>query len=250
VRRINAWASDKTHAKIKELVTTQDINTDTRLILTNAIYFKGKWEKQFKQADTRDQNWHVPLRKPWTVPIMHQTGGFLYYEDADFQALDVPYKGGKLSLLVVLPRKEDGLKSLEAKWTAEGMYQAMKDRLTYEERVIVSLPRFKTEATFRLKPVLCSLGAGLAFDNFADFGGIGDERLKISEVVHKAFVEVNEEGTEAVAATAVQMDLATCPPPTSMPKVKVFEADHPFMFFIRDRNTNTVLFAGRVVDPK
>jgi serpin B len=249
-RKINAWASDRTHAKIKELVTRQDIKEETRLILTNAIYFKGNWEKQFKQSDTRDQNWYAPLRKPWTVPMMHQTGGFLYYEDADLQALEVPYKGGQLSLLVVLPRKNDGLKALEARWTSQRMYQEMTKRLTHEERVIVTLPRFKTEATFRLKSVLCSLGAGLAFDNFADFSGIGAEPLKISEVIHKAFVEVNEEGTEAAAATAVEMALATCPPPMSQPIVKIFEADHPFLFFIRDRNTNAVLFAGRVVDPK
>jgi serpin B len=266
VKSINTWASDRTHARIKELVARADINQDTRLILTNAIYFKGKWEKQFKQADTKNEEWYGPSRKS-KVPMMHLTDGFLYYENSEFQALDVPYKGGQLSLLVVLPQKKDGLKGLEVKHMAshvaiasapvsppgpvlsEGIYQEITDHLKHEERVIVSLPRFKTEATFRLKPVLCSLGAGLAFSNDADFTGIGDERLKISEVIHKAFVEVNEEGTEAAAATAVEMTFCTCPAHMSVPPAKIFNADHPFLFFIRDRNTNTVLFAGRVVDP-
>ena len=120
--------------------------------------------------------------------------------------------------------------------------------MDHEETVIVSLPRFKMETEFKLKPVLCALGAELAFSDEADFSGIGEEPLKISEVVHKAFVEVNEEGTEAAAATAVS-DGPSAPVRPS-PEPKVFKADHPFLFFIRDRKTNAVLFSGRVLDPR
>jgi len=247
VRAINAWVSDKTRDKIRELVKRDFINGDTRLVLTNAIYFKGQWEKEFELTDTRDEDWNG-LDRTEKVPTMHQQGGYLYYESGGFQALDLPYKGRQLSMLVVLPRKKDGLASLEKQWAAGGAYRQVTDGLDHEETVILSLPRFKLETEFKLKPVLCGLYAELAFSDEADFSGIGEEPLKISEVVHKAFVEVNEEGTEAAAATAVGMILCAglgSPPPPP----KLFKADHPFLFFIRDRRTNAVLFSGRVLDP-
>ncbi len=139
--------------------------------------------------------------------MMHRKGGYLYYETAGFQALDLPYKGRQLSMLIVLPRTKDGLASVETQWAHGGTYRNVTEGLNHQETVIVSLPRFKMETEFRLKPVLCALGAELAFSDEADFSGIGEEPLKISEVVHKAFVEVNEEGTEAAAATSVVMTL-------------------------------------------
>lgn len=257
VKRINTWVSDKTHEKIRELVQRHIINDDTRLILTNAIYFKGQWEKEFKASDTREQAWHG-LNGTYKVSMMHQEGSYLYYEDGDFQALDIPYQGCQLSMLVVLPRKKGtimsfllgrkkyGLGWLESRWVAEDIYQKVTASL-HPEDVLVSLPRLMMETELKLKPVLCALGVELAFSDEADFSGIGDEPLKITEVVHKAFVEVNEEGTEAAAATAVLMStwVAFVPSPP-----KIFEADHPFLFFIRDRKTNIVLFFGRVLDPK
>ena len=248
VRTINAWVSGKTREKIRGLVNRDFINDDTRLVLTNAIYFKGRWEKEFEEADTRDEDWYGP-KGTEKVPMMHQRGGFSYCESGDFQALDLPYKGRHLSMLVVLPRKKDGLASLEKRWAAGGAYRQVTDELDHEGAVVVSLPRFKMETEFRLKFVLCGLYAELAFSDEADFSGIGEEPLKISEVVHKAFVEVNEEGTEAAAATAVGMVLGAglgSPPP----QPKVFKADHPFLFLIRDRKTNAVLFSGRVLDPR
>lgn len=244
VKAINTWVSDKTCQKIKDLIQRNLINQDTRLILTNAIYFKGKWESEFKKAKTTEEEWHS-LKVAAKVPMMHQKGDFLYYENDDFQALDLPYKGRQVSMLVVLPRKETGLASLEATWSATGTYQQITRRI-FDETVVVSLPRFKMEAEFRLKSVLCDLGADLAFGTDADFSGIGDEPLTIAEVVHKAFVEVNEEGTEAAAASGVVMAFKSAMPI----QPKVFKADHPFLFFIRDRNTNAVLFSGRVADPK
>jgi serpin B len=245
-KTINTGVSDKTRAKIKESIKRRHINADTRLILTNAIYFKGRWDKQFEEADTRDEDWHG-LNGTGKVPMMHQRGSYLYYENDAFQAVDVPYQGEQLAMLVVLPMLKDGLPALESKWADGGAYQKVTTGLRHEETVIVSLPRFKMETEFELGKVLCALGAGLAFSADADFSGIGDEPLAISEVVHKAFVEVNEEGTEAAAATAVLMARGCAMLPT---QPKVFKADHPFLFFIRDRNTNTVLFSGRVLDPK
>lgn len=248
VRAINAWVSGKTREKIRELIRRDSINEDTRLILTNAIYFKGRWEKEFEKDDTRDENWHGP-KGTETVPLMHRSGGYLYYDGGTFQALDLPYPGRQLSMLVVLPRKHDGLAALEGQWAAGDAYRQVTDGLEHEETVLVWLPRFKLETEFRLKPILCGLHAELAFSDEADFGGIGEEPLKISEVVHKAFVEVNEEGTEAAAATAVGMVLCAGmggPPPRPV----VFRADHPFLFFIRDRRTNALLFSGRVLDPR
>jgi len=237
VRTINAWVSDRTHEKIEELIQRDFIDADTRLILTNAIYFKGRWDEQFEKADTRDEDWHG-LNGTVKVPMMHQRGGYLYYEGGGFQALDLPYKGRQLSLLVVLPTKKDGLSALESQWAGGSTYRQVTDGLGHEGLVLVSLPRFKMETKFKLKPVLCALGAELAFSNGADFSGIGEERLKISEVVHKAFVEVNEEGTEAAAATGVIMGLCAVRPTT---EPIVFKADHPFLFFIRDRNTNAAV---------
>jgi serpin B len=180
--------------------------------------------------------------------MMHQRGGYLYYEGNDFQALDLPYQGEQLSMLVVLSRKKDGLVALERQWAAGDTFRQVTEGLDHEGTVLLSLPRFRMETVFSLKPVLCALGAELAFSDEADFSGIGEEPLKISEVVHKAFVEVNEEGTEAAAATAVGMVFCAAIMPSVQPKV--FQADHPFLFFIRDRKTNAVLISGRVLDPK
>ena len=258
VKTINCWVSDKTREKIKNLIQRDSIQSDTRLILTNAIYFKGRWDEAFQTAGTRDEDWLGP-NGTCKAPTMHQRDHYLYHESDGFQALDIPYKGRQLSMLIVLPRKKDGLLSLllgrkkdgltalETKWVAEGTYQRLTASL-HPQEVVVSLPRFKMETEFKLKPVLCALGAELAFSDHADFSGVGEEPLKISEVVHKAFVEVNEEGTEAAAATAVLGVRAAAFMRPVEPKV--FNADHPFLFFIRDRKTNAVLFSGRVLDPR
>jgi serpin B len=142
----------------------------------------------------------------------------------------------------VLPTKKDGLAALEHKWTAD-TYDRITHSLAEEETVIVSLPRFKLETRLLLQPVLCAMGAAVAFSDRADFGGIESGPLMISEVIHKAFIEVNEEGTEAAAATGVVMKRA------AFTESKSFQADHPFLFVIRDRKTNSVLFSGRVLEP-
>jgi serpin B len=245
VTTINARVRDQTREKIKELVNRACLTNDTRLILTNAIYFKGEWADVFPEFRTGDEDWYTPLgtRK---VPMMQRSGGYFYYEGDRFQTLELPYKGGQASMLVVLPSKGERLTPLETRWPVEGLYRRMIAGLRYEKRVIVALPRFTIETKFNLGSVLCALGAGLAFGNGADFSGIGEEPLQLSEVVHKAFVEVNEKGTEAAGATAARMMLKGI---QTLPEPKVFRADRPFLFFIRDRKTDAVLFSGRVLDP-
>jgi serpin B len=245
VLSINTWVEGKTGGKIKELIRRQLITAETRLVLTNAIYFKGKWASAFDEGHTCDEDWHGAsgVRK---VPMMHQRGGYHFYECVDFQALDLPYQSEQLSLLVVLPTKSDGLAALESQWTAGDTYQKVTSAFVHEKSVIVSLPRFKMETESLLRPTLCDMGAALAFSDNADLSGIGAPPLKISEVIHKAFIEVNEKGTEAAAATGVVMVKGAA----IMNEPKFFRADHPFLFVIRDRKINVVLFCGRVLEPK
>ncbi len=246
VSTINEWAKKNTRDKIPTLITRSFINKDTRLVLTNAIYFKGKWDNAFKKDMTQDGVFKTD-ESAVVTPLMNTSADYMYYEADDFQVLDMPYQGGELSMMVVLPTDEDGLSPLELKWENEGTYQQVVSGLYREKKVKVTFPRFKMETEYKLGETLSGMGAGIAFSNQADFTGIGTERLKISEVVHKAFVEVNEEGTEAAAATAVGM--MRCTSSMRLAEPKVFKAIHPFMFLIRNKNTNTVLFQGRVVNP-
>jgi serpin B len=252
--RINGWVSDKTATKIDKLVSPAAINTGTRLILTNAIYFKGKWDKPFSPERTKPQDFYLKEGKSWKpakVPTMNQKANFRYFENELYQALEMPYKGLTTGMLIVLPKNKDDLLRFEKEWDDE-LYKLVLRDLSMEE-VIVSVPKFKIATdVISLRDLLASdppegLGAGLAFSDYADFTGIGDERLKIDDVLHKAFVDVAEEGTEAAAATAVTMMKCTAMRPLIEPKR--FIADHPFLFIIRNRKTDTILFQGRLTDP-
>ena len=238
VTQINNWCNEATNGKIPTIITRDFINSDTRLILTNAIYFKGKWAKSFQKDATYNEN----FKDVGSVPTMHQTSSFSYMENDLFQALELDYQGDDLSMLVILPKGNELDDDLET------VYETATIFLHHEEKVVVSLPRFKMETKYQMKDVLCELGAGLAFSNNADFSGITEqESLKISDVVHKAYVDCNEEGTEAAAVTAVGMMRCTSMRPVDPPKV--FKADHPFVFFIRNKTTGNILFSGRVVNP-
>ncbi len=245
VETINDWIGNKTREKIKDLIPRDAINNDTRLILTNAIYFKGRWQQSFDNVLTRETNWYGP-NYTYKVPTMHQSGSYLYFANKEFQALDLTYTGGQLAMLVVLPKRNNGLASLEAKWAARDMFQQVTQELSYEENVIVSLPRFKMESVFDLTSILRDISVQEIFSSTADFSGIRNEPLTISKFVHKANVEVNEEGTEAAAANVIMKCTCADPKPVTP---KNFKADHPFLFFIRDIKTNVVLFSGRIIDP-
>jgi serpin B len=246
IAAINRWAADKTQGNITELVNADLIRLDTRLVLTNAIHFKATWETKFDPNRTRNETWFGRTRR--TVPLMMLKNETLLYEDDELQAVSLPYAGRHMAMLVVLPRKKDGLPDIERRWLRDDLFGTITAGLD-PETAIVHLPRFKVESgSLLLKPVLCALRADLPFTAAADFSGIAEEPLQIGEVVHKAFVEVDEVGTEAAAATAVIMMRSTGAGSRPSPPI-VFRADHPFLFFVWSRKTGTVFFSGRVVEP-
>ena len=243
---INQWIEKQTKDRIKDLLPPGTVTSMTRLVLTNAIYFKGSWVDPFDKAATRNDPFHVSSSQSVQAPFMHRTGNYAYYDGGTFQALDLPYKGNELSMVVLLPKKTDGLSALEDSFTAETLASWLP-KLQSGNRVILALPRFTMTQRFELSGILGAMGMPQAFSNRADFSGMtGRPGLTISAAVHKAFVDVNETGTEAAAATGtVMMGMARRvePPPI------VFQADHPFLFMIRDTKSGSILFLGRVVDP-
>ncbi len=219
----------------------------------NAVYFKGKWVLQFRKAATRDEPFYVEGGGNVRAPLMHQQGEVRYLQAGGFQAVDLAYRGGDLCMLVLLPDRTDGLRALETQLSARLLRDCVASMLVRE--VELFLPRFRmTWGTVDLATELRTLGMPLAFTRAqADFSGINgheprdEESLFISAVYHKAFVEVDEEGTEAAAATGVAMrPSGAFPHPAAVP---MFRADHPFLFAIRDRKSGTILFLGRVADP-
>ena len=241
-KTINAWVEKQTQEKIKDLLPERSVNADTRLVLTNAIYFKGDWVSQFKKDRTKPASF-VSGDKKIEAPFMSQKYKFGYLEDETFQALEMPYVGKDLSMVVLLPKKADGVTGFEKALTAEKLNLWLSK--LHETEVEVTMPKFKTTVEFELSDTLSKMGMPLAFTQRADFSGMNDGKgsLNISKVVHKAFVDVNEEGTEAAAATGVIVEA------TKAKINPVFRADHSFIFLIRDKRSDCVLFLGRIIDP-
>ena len=246
-KTINEWVEKKTMGKIVDLVGPGALQPVTRLVLTNAIYFKGSWTDKFEKSATQEEVFHSSASEEEKAPMMHRTGKYGYTEGNDYQALKLGYAGGELSMIVLLPREIGGLPEIEKELgTAEGLSR-LTDHFDDKE-VVVSVPKFRLEQEFLLGPVLGAMGMKDAFGPEADFSGMtGRKDLAISEVIHKAYVDVNEEGTEAAAATAVVVATMAIAEPIAPPPV--FTADHPFVFLIRDEGTGAVLFMGRVVTP-
>lgn len=250
-KRVNGWVEDQTQKRIQNLIPPTGVTADTRLVLVNAIYFLGDWLEPFTKKSTIGATFHVSKSKKHDVPTMHQIAHFHFAAKDGLKALELPYKGGDMSMLIVLPDAVDGLGALEASFDAKRLDSIVSS--LESKRVSVSLPKFKVDpaTSLSLGDALVKLGMPLAFDrDKADFTGIANppspaDRLYIGKVFHKAFVKVDEKGTEAAAATAVVMPRAG-----GMPQQPVtFNADHPFLFFIRDHKTGLVLFMGRVADP-
>jgi serpin B len=245
-KTINDWVEARTNRKIVELLKSGMVGDSTRLVLVNAIYFKGNWASQFEARLTEDEPFHMSSEKSVAAPLMRQTHDFRYAESPGLQVLELPYAGGDLSMLVLLPNKVDGLGDLEAGLTAENLTTWTANLKSH--KVAVFLPKFKSTSEFKLAGTLAALGMSDAFGSLADFSGMdGRKDLFISDVIHKAFVEVNEGGTEAAAATAMVM--AGSAAPSNPRPIPVFRADHPFLFLIRDNRNGSVLFLGRVTDP-
>lgn len=238
---INRWVEEQTENRIQELLPEGFVHPDTRLILTNAIYFKGDWAHKFDPNATRIGTFHVSPSETVSVSMMTRDGEFRAALRNGVSVLELPYAGNDLSMIVLLPTGGGGLAALEERLNAEyvdGWVAALDST-----RLFVTIPRFTMTSTFSLGETLAAMGMPSAFDpSAADFSGMtGNRELFIGGVVHKAFVEVNEQGTEAAAATGVGMRTVSMPPS--------FTADHPFVFVIRDNVTGSMLFVGRVANP-
>jgi serpin B len=244
---INDWVDSRTNRKIKELFPAGTINSYTRMVLTNAIYFKGAWADEFDADSTIDEDFFVSDSITTSVPMMHRGGQnskYNYTENTMFQVLELPYKGNELSMLVLLPQQGNSLSKVEHLLTAEHLYEWRQS--LQELQVDVVLPKFTFDSKFFLNDVLTDMGMPSAFSEGADFSGIdGSRDLFIHSVLHQAFIEVNEEGTEAAAATGVGFGVTSFIEPQA-----VFRADRPFIFLIQDRETGNIYFVGRVENPK
>jgi serpin B len=249
-KTINDWVAGQTKDRIKDLIAPGGVKSITRLVLTNAIYFKSHWQHDFNKVLTKDSPFHLSPDKSVDVPLMHQMHSFGYGENDDVQLLEMPYTRSELSMVVLLPKKVDGLASVEKNLTAENMNRWLGEKTN--EKVDVTFPKFIFTSEFQqLGGDLAAMGMVDAFGSNADFSGMtAAERWFISAVIHKAFVAVDEEGTEAAAATAIIMAGAAPRPPRPPEEPKVFKADHPFIFLIRHNATGEILFLGRVSNPK
>jgi serpin B len=245
--RINDWVADQTSSKIQNLIAPGLLNPDTRLVLTNAIYFKAAWEEQFRKGNTKTERFHVSSVKDVDVEMMKQTHFYSLAELEGFRLLNITYEKNQASLLVLLPNEVDGLAALEGSITSEKL--ALWIEKTKSVSVALSLPKFKLSSKFELNSALRALGMKKAFmagqANFTGIASVPGEPLYIGLVIHQAFVDVKEEGTEAAAATAV---IAPTAAPRPAEPVS-FVADRPFVYIIRNNRTGSILFMGRLADP-
>jgi serpin B len=242
---INAWVKRRTRGEIEDVIPSGMLNRDSKLVLVNALYFKGAWKTKFDPKSTRDSDFHLDANQTVRCPTMYCSGKFPFYHHfgppCSCEVLELPYRGKDYSLIAILPLEREGLADVESDLTGTNL-AAMLAALQ-ETDVRVSLPKFRLLTEFSLDKTLPAMGMSDAFDMDADFSGIdGTKMLFITTVRHRAFVEVSEEGTTAAAATASHhgtkgMSLS-------------FRADHPFLFLIRDNRCGSILFLGRLVDPR
>ncbi len=253
-QRINAWVEEQTQDKIRDLIPPGVLDGMTRLVLTNAIYFKGDWTEPFRKEMTQVAPFHISVGRQADVPLMYRQSDFRYWAGDGLKVLELPYGNGDLAMLVLLPDEMEGLSlpdemerlsALEAKLTPDNLSRWQSGLRKQEVRV--HLPRFKLDSQFQLAEVLKEMGMTRVFTRGqADLSGMSsEEELFVSAVIHKAFVDVNEEGTEAAAATGVAVKAVR-----AILNPAVFRADHPFVFLIRDNRTGSILFLGRLVNPR
>lgn len=242
-KTINNWVEKNTNNKIQDLLPDGSIHSQTRMVLVNAIYFKGPWDKIFDKNQNTSDVFYVYKTCETQATFMNNYINTSFYEDSQLSIVEIPYANQEQSLVIILPKEKYGLKEIEKLFEQKMMDEYIGKM--EEKRVALSIPKFKTESTYELKDILSKMGMPIAFTNDADFSGItGDKSLAIDKVIHKAYIDINEEGTEAAAATAVTMRK------TAMLLDEVtFKADHPFIYFIRDNETNTILFVGRLMNP-
>ena len=238
---VNGWIADKTHDKIKDML--DNLDPDLAMLLINAVYFNGKWRYQFDKADTKDESFHITPSVSKKVPMMHQSEKLKAAKSGNSTIVELPYGQGNFTMVVVMPDENFTTADVAATLTP-AVWKGWAELLgNYTQEVDLAMPRFKYEYKRLLNPDLTNLGMGIAFTPDADFSNISDNSLMISRVLHQTFIETNEEGTEAAAATVVEIIN------TSMPVIMKIDINRPFLYFIREISTGTILFAGRVSDP-
>jgi serpin B len=248
--KINTWVKKKTKNKIQKIITPEALDPSIRLILLNAIYFNGTWKNEFKPSLTNEAPFYLLSRNSKPIPLMYQKNEFPYAEMKNLQILKLSYKGGLgyFNMTILLPKEKYGLEKIEDSLTLEDLKALERQLITQEVKIYI--PRFKMETEYMLKKNFKIMGMKLPFLNEANFSGIVDPSTDyppyIGEIIQKAFVEVNEKGTEAAAATLISM-APTAPPRRRV--IPVFRADHPFLFMIQDIMTGCILFLGRVLNP-
>ncbi|TQD23988.1 serpin family protein [Methanolobus vulcani] len=245
---INDWIENKTNDKIKDPIPNGVINSETRLILTNTIYFNGIWKKEFDIENTQNQPFYPSKDEEISVETMYAKKYFSYGESSNAKILELPYKGNDLYMYIVLPN-ENEIGDFETSFSLND-YNTLKSNMDSKYEVRTWLPKFKFETKTDLSNSLIKMGMIDAFDDTkSTFSGISDEKLTISNIVHQAFVDVQEEGTEA-AATTVMYFTGSPAPGTEQPEIVTFKADHPFIFLIEDKRTGCILFMGKVESPE
>ncbi|XP_055298180.1 serine protease inhibitor 42Dd-like isoform X2 [Sitodiplosis mosellana] len=245
-KKINHFVDEKTKGKIKDIIAPNAISSNTRAMLVNAIYFKGQWENQFNKALTKQEPFFTTSSESVLVDFMHNKGRFNYttLNDLDATAIAMKYANSSFSFVIVLPNSRTGLSALESKLKNYDLSRITHQMCT--RKVKVTIPKFKTEFEINLNAALQRIGITEMFTSSADLTGllVSDEPLQISDVLHKAFIEVNEEGSEAAGATVIDVGVTSI----QTKKTLKFRADHPFVYFIRDDIKNTILFSGRIVE--
>ena len=244
IKEINRWVDSTTLHKISEVLNSKSVNRDTRMVLVNAIYFYGKWATEFKKENTKSGSFNLNKKNTINTEFMNRTDSMFYYEDSNLKALEIPYKEKKASMIVILPNETDGIENIENSFNYDSYKKIIASMNKTKVRLL--LPKFKTECDYYLKDALSTMGMPIAFSYTADFSGMtGNNELYINNVFHKAMINVSEEGTEASAVTAVFMFIKV-----NNEIIKNFIVDHPFLFIIKENETGTILFIGKIINPK
>ncbi len=241
---INNWVTDKTNGYIKNIISPNDISKETAMVLTNAIYFKGKWKEQFEKSLTLPDDFYSIDKSIFKTDFMHQTEMFQYYDSDDYQFVSLPYQDHENSLCIILPKEKYGIQNIDKILNTEILSNILSS--TKKTKIKLTIPKFKIETSCDLQKPLQEVGLKKVFTTGADLSGISEQKpLFISGIRHKTFISIDEEKTVAAGATATMIATTSFNPQRSEPIV--FKADHPFLFFIYNNKTKTILFIGRYV---
>ena len=243
---INKWVENKTNNKIKDIMKPGILDDYSSLVLVNAIYFSGKWAIPFNRENTLRDTFHLTAKKSIETPFMKNTLKLKYFENDKLQSVEIPYMGNKITMIIVLPKIKTGVEELDKSITYIS-YKQMLDSMK-NETVELTMPKFQMTSYFQLEHILKNMGMKISFSENADFSGMtGDSTLSIDRVIHKAFIDISEEGNEIPPSKVVAMGPSASP---QNRQAKTFLADHPFLFLIKDEETGSILFMGKINKPE